>query len=222
MKKRGASRVPSVPGSLANDSDYILNELSGSEEDVDAEDATDDDLVLSAPSRGRIAARKARQKIQTLATTPKVPTPIRPKTKSKPTAEPSAEMMQAARELPYLPPVFLRPPVISEDRLKINDASVWLYSEDGCTTYEELWASALSSTRFGGPRRSPPFRELYRLTDPHPQDPSDWAENIRWAKQQHRFYGSATWTEYDYHLELITQHRLATFWVSEYVIMADM
>ena len=112
---------------------------------------------------------------------------------------------------------FLQPPVLSSDRPVVDKHTVWLYSADTCTTMEERWESALSSTRFNGPRRHPPFRELYRLTDPPANDESDWAENIRWAKEQEKVFGSRTWTEYDYHLEQITEERRSTRWVSEEV-----
>lgn len=129
-------------------------------------------------------------------------------------------MMHAARTYALRPPVFIKPPFLSRDRLSIDASNVLLYAAEGCVTNEEMWESALSSTRFRGPRRSPPFRELHRLTEPDPNDASDWAENIRWAKQQHRLFGSV-WTEYDYHLELITEARHETMWVSEEAINAD-
>ena len=84
-----------------------------------------------------------------------------------------------------------------------------------------MYASAFDSARFNGPRRAPPFRELHRLSDPDVADTSDWAENIRWAKEQWREFGSV-WTEYDWHLECITEHRREVGWVSEEVIVAGM
>ena len=124
----------------------------------------------------------------------------------------------AAAHVAVRPPPILAPaPVLSRDRPKVDAQSIFLYAAEGCTTIEEMWASALSSTRFGGPRTAAPYRELYRLTDPEPWDVSDWAENIRWAKEQHRAFGVTTWTEYDYHLEQITQIRRQTMWVSEVV-----
>lgn len=117
----------------------------------------------------------------------------------------------ASRPAPILAPA----PALSRDRLKIDEKSIFLYAEAGCTSREEMWASALSSTRFGGPRTSAPYRELYRLTAPEPWDLSDWAESIRWAKEQHRAFGVKTWTEYDYHLEQMTQIRRETMWVSQ-------
>ncbi|KAF2127560.1 hypothetical protein P153DRAFT_51683 [Dothidotthia symphoricarpi CBS 119687] len=223
IKKRKVSRVPPTPGSPANDSDFVLHEASESEDEVAEAEAVMDDVANSPiPARGRIAARKARQKIHTLATTPRVPTPVNPKSHFKTATEPSAEMMHEARQFAYRQPIFLKPPILSENRLKVDASSIWLYAADGCTTFEELWASALSSTRFGGPRRHAPFRELHRLTDPHPHDVSDWAENIRWAKEQYKCFGSVTWTEYDYHLECIKEHRRAVMWVSENVIRFGM
>jgi hypothetical protein len=123
--------------------------------------------------------------------------------------------MSLARNFVHRKPILLKPPFLDPGRLIVGGHSVHLYAEIGAT---DLWASALSSSRFGGPRRHPPFRELYRLTDPSPRDCSDWAENIRWAKEQERVFGSKTWTEYDYHLEQITEHRREILWVSEEAI----
>jgi hypothetical protein len=131
----------------------------------------------------------------------------------------SPEMMSLARAFSARKPIFLQPPVLSDNRLRVDWSTIYLYAAEGCTTMDEMWATALSSTRFNGPRRHAPFRELHRLTDPLPTDESDWAENIRWAKEQYKFFGSTTWTEYDYHLELITEHRRAVYWVSEEAIM---
>ncbi len=132
------------------------------------------------------------------------------------------EMMAAARAYATRTPVYLSPPVISADRLIIDSLTVYLFAQEGCRNEEELWASALSTYRFGGPRRHAPFRELYRLTEPMAWDTSDWAENIRWAKEQYKLFGIETWTEYDDHLERITSWRRQTLWVSEEVICAGM
>jgi hypothetical protein len=110
-------------------------------------------------------------------------------------------------------------PLLDQDRLVVDEHNIWLYAEEGCTTRDQMWASALSSQRFNnGPRRQAPFRELYRLSDPDSRDMSDWAENIRWAKQQYLFFAVDTWTEYDHHLELITQWRREHSWWSDQAI----
>lgn len=118
-------------------------------------------------------------------------------------------------------PVFLSPPNIGGTRnyVSIDESNVRLYAAEGCTTEEELWATALSYKRFSGPRRHPPFRELHRLVGPEPHDDSEFAENIRWAKQQYLVYGSSTWREYDHDLETIAQHRRQVLWVSEEKIL---
>lgn len=134
----------------------------------------------------------------------------------------SPEMMATARAYEHRQPVFLTPPVLSANRMVIDPYTVHLYAQDGCRNEDELWASALSTYRFGGPRRSSPFRELYRLTEPMAWDDTDWAENIRWAKEQYRAFGVTTWTEYDWHLETIQEWRYKTMWVSEEAIRAGM
>ena len=197
-------------------------------------------------ARSRAAARKARQSIRTISTetqrnlrdlkrkrdTPQGPSAVVSPEKVQPPAlalppavlEPevviSPEIMSLARKFSQRHPAFLKPPVLSTDRLRVDASSLYLYAADGCTTFDQMWATALSSTRFNGPRRYAPFRELHRLSDPNFLDCSDWAENIRWAKEQHRVFGSETWTEYDYHLECITQHRRDMLWVSEEAVQA--
>jgi hypothetical protein len=136
--------------------------------------------------------------------------------------EHTPEMMVAARAYEHRVPVCLPPPALSANRMIIDPYTVYLYAQEGCRTEDELWASALSTYRFGGPRRHAPFRELYRLTEPMVWDTSDWAENIRWAKEQHEEFGVKTWTEYDNHLECITNWRMQTMWVSEEVVSVGM
>jgi hypothetical protein len=214
-------------GSPANDSDFVQDQSEPDDEIPEAEDATDvEDLSLTPVPRGRAAARKARKVIRSsfVAYNP----PLIPE-KSKLVPIPKymstvvgPEVMQAAKDFVHRPPVWLAPPFLSTERLKVDENSIYLYAADGSTSMSEMWRSALSSSRFGGPRRHPPFRELHRLTDPDTRDVSDWAENIRWAKEQYRVFGSKTWTEYDYHLECITEHRRETLWVSEEVIRAGM
>ncbi|KAL1608030.1 hypothetical protein SLS60_002969 [Paraconiothyrium brasiliense] len=127
-------------------------------------------------------------------------------------------LLGLARDFDSHTPVQVQAPVLDHTRLVVDASNLWLYAGDGCTSHDQMWTSALSSQRFDGPRRNPPFRELYRLTDPGLDDISDWAENIRWAKEQWETYGVGTWTEYDYHLEQITQWRRENMWWSEQAI----
>lgn len=143
------------------------------------------------------------------------PPPSRPFSRDNVVISPG--IMKLARNFTPGQSLYLKPPVLSSNRLRVDNRSVYLYAADGCTSFAEMWDSALSSTRFGGPRRHPPFRELHRLTSPPAWDVSDWAENIRWAKEQYRLFGSETWTEYDAHLEMITGHRRMV-WASEEAI----
>ncbi|KAL6708001.1 hypothetical protein ACN47E_003435 [Coniothyrium glycines] len=230
------SHLQSLLSFPENDSDFVAGQSETDDDVPEGDEATDDgDLTYKAPGQGRAAAYRARQSIQASFIDNKAPLKLKvgglaalqdkSKFKSVPkymTAEIAPEIMQAAKDFSNRQPVRLKPPVLSRDRLKVDSLSIYLYAADGCTTMAEMWESALSSTRFGGPRRSAPFRELHRLTDPDPLDVSDWAENIRWAKEQHKVFGSETWTEYGYHLEMITQHRMETFWVSEETIQAGM
>ena len=114
------------------------------------------------------------------------------------------------------PPVEVAAPSLRYDYIEIDDHNVWLFAEEGCTTREQMYASAFSSPRFGNkPRGRVPFRELYRLSDPDPMDISDWAESIRWAKEQWLHFNADTWTEHEDHLAQITQWRYENGWQSE-------
>ncbi|KAH4217362.1 hypothetical protein HBI06_216930 [Parastagonospora nodorum] len=235
-KRRRLAGLPPVRASPLNDSDFHQGDSESDEEIPDVEVVSEDELVSPIKgARGRAAALKAREVIRDITSETqrnidvlakqKVNTTISPNKPSmysapvtRPEVEVSPEMMDLARAFPFGKPVFLKPPVLSENRLRVDSSSIYLYAADGAITSQDMWASALSSTRFNGPRRHAPFRELHRLTDPMPMDVSDWAENIRWAKEQYALYGSDTWTEYDYHLQLITEHRRAVFWVSDQLI----
>jgi hypothetical protein len=229
------SRIPATPGTASNDSDFAEEASELDDEIPEAEIISDDEYGSPVnAARSRAAARKARQIIRSMSTETeraieslekqklgmsmqkaRVPTPQRVQV-----VEISPETMTLARDFSTSTPTFLKPPVLSANRLRVDSSSIFLYAAEGCTSRAEMWDSALSSTRFNGPRRHPPFRELHRLTDPPANDVSDWAENIRWAKMQHALYGSDTWTEYDYHLEQITEHRRG-HWVSEEAIRAS-
>jgi hypothetical protein len=218
----------------------LENESDADEDIPEAEVATEDeDFSPVRSAHTRVAARKARRLIHGISTESQrkiaalekqragdlpvfLQSPQKalaaPPPASKPVIDVSPEMMSLARTFARRQPILLKPPVLSANRLRVDASTIYLYATEGCTSMQEMWASALSSTRFNGPRRHPPFRELYRLTDPLPNDVSDWAENIRWAKEQNQLFGSDTWTEYDYHLEVMTTHRRAVMWISEEAI----
>jgi hypothetical protein len=186
-------------------------------ESSDEENASDPEPHASPTptprSRGRPAAKKARHDIKALADAETTPF-FRIKAPRPSNIDPA--LTSAARDFSKHVSVFFKAPILDPGRLTVDKHNVWTFAEIGA---QDPWASALSSTRFNnGPRRSAPFRELYRLTQPATNDASDWAENIRWAKEQYQLFGSKTWTEYDYHLEMITDHRRATHWVSEEII----
>ncbi|KAF1850672.1 uncharacterized protein K460DRAFT_19537 [Cucurbitaria berberidis CBS 394.84] len=240
-KKRKISLTPPTPISPSNDSEFVQDDSEPDDDIAEAEDASEEDaLSLSSGPRGRAAARKARQNIQSSFTSNRTPLILKvsklapspeKKLRTPPPQKPvptyihtvvSPEVMEAVKQFAHRTPVLLQPPVLSANRLRVDAASIYLYASEGCSNPKEMWESALSCTRFGGPRRHAPFRELHRLTDPDMMDGSDWAENIRWAKEQNLAFGSKTWTEYDYHLEMITQARRETMWVSEELIRMGM
>jgi hypothetical protein len=240
-KKRRVDRIPVTPGSAADDGDFFQGEPEADDDIAEPEQASGDDDVLypGGRPRGRAAARKALKSIRQITTetqrnidaltaqpqnfmnpgahisdTWELPEYILPLEPIHPmlTQEEIDRIPEAPGHAIY--PRYIPEPWVPPRRIRVDEYSIYLYAAEGCKTGEELWESALSSTRFNGPRTSAPFRELYRLTDPDPSDMSDWAENIRWAKLQHSLYGSDTWSEYDHHLERITQERQQEFWFS--------
>ncbi|KAF2821273.1 hypothetical protein CC86DRAFT_427514 [Ophiobolus disseminans] len=237
-KKRKLHHIAATPGAASNDSDFVQDDSEADDVVPEAEIVSEDEPVSPVnAARSRAAARKAREVILNISNESQLSlknlikhretdfvTPM-PNSLMLPPPRPNfvvnPDIMSLARNFFPGQSMYLKPPVLSEDRLRVDHSTVYAYAADGCTTLPEIWNSALSSTRFNGPRRSPPFRELHRLTDPHHTDLSDWAENIRWAKEQFRVYGSQTWTEYDYHLEMITSHR-RMLWASEYAIARGM
>lgn len=135
-------------------------------------------------------------------------------------ANPTPEMWPSAREFAVRDTTFLQPPLPSPDRAVVDDYTVLFWAQPGCRTIDEMYTSALSFYRFNGAARTTaPYRELYRLTLPEPWDTEDWAENVRWAKEQHRLYGSTTWIECQEHLDQITAFRLQHMWSSEDAIL---
>lgn len=80
-------------------------------------------------------------------------------------------------------------------------------------------SNCFSPYAFGGPRHTAPFRPLYRLGQPNPLDTSGWAENLRWAYEQHacfaRTYRKDLWNESPEHMNFIAKTRLDQEWVSE-------
>ncbi|KAF1828291.1 hypothetical protein BDW02DRAFT_603541 [Decorospora gaudefroyi] len=234
VKKRKLNQAAAT----ANDSDFQVDESEPDDDVPAAEDASDTEEIESPSTavRGRLAARKARFHIKASFVPERTPPkPKAPKVgvstqkgkqpqKDIPaymTSTYDPEVMDAARAFSSRKPLFIQPPVLSANRLKIDNLSVYLYSLPPHTSLAEMYASAFSSTRFNGPRRHAPFRELHMLSDPDPMDISDWAENIRWAKEQWSVFGTV-WTEYDYFLDCISEHRRAFGWVSEEAVRAGM
>ncbi|KAJ8109923.1 hypothetical protein OPT61_g7094 [Boeremia exigua] len=219
-KKRKTSRL-----SKDEESDFKVEEEPDSEDallPVNYEAAGDSNFSTPTAARGqRVASHKARQSIN--ESSDSIMERFRAAAANARPAHPtfhSPEMSAVAEAYGPRVPLFLSPPLLPANRLVIDDFTLPLYAQEGCRNRDEMWASALSTYRFnGGPRTSAPYRELYRLTEPMPWDLSDWAENIRWAKEQYKTFGVKTWAEYDDHLEAITNWRRQSFWVSEECIV---
>ncbi|KAF2472842.1 uncharacterized protein BDR25DRAFT_392698 [Lindgomyces ingoldianus] len=116
----------------------------------------------------------------------------------------------------YWPLQFGFPPPPSES-LSDETLSLLFWAEG-----DPFETDPLSPYAYGGPRRFPPYRELYRLKEPHPDDMSGWAENVRWAKEQAFVYRVGSWNESPDHQGLIFSYRKQQAWYSKEFIEADM
>jgi hypothetical protein len=78
---------------------------------------------------------------------------------------------------------------------------------------------AYSAYAFGGPRNTPPYRQLYRIQQPDPGDCSGWAENLRWVLEQNTLFRLPhrpdAWNESPEHMERIVEIRREQGWMSE-------
>lgn len=106
------------------------------------------------------------------------------------------------------PPSFLQPP--SRPTLNLFQGPV-----DISDTGHSASGLALHMPySFSGPRTAPEYRTLHWLQDPFPDDVSDFAENIRWAKEQYRLYHVSTWSESPEDMATMSQARIQEAWVS--------
>lgn len=111
-------------------------------------------------------------------------------------------------------PRVLPTPILDYDRPRINMNNVHLYARPGLASEVDMYLSAHDYMRFGGPRLSPPYRDLHNLVFLDATDASDWAENIRWAKEQYIAFGNV-WSEEASSLNMITVHRMRVGWQSK-------
>ncbi|KAF3041856.1 hypothetical protein E8E12_000529 [Didymella heteroderae] len=77
-----------------------------------------------------------------------------------------------------------------------------------------------SAYAFGGPRCTPPYRQLKQIELPHPWDISGWAENLRWAFEQRvlfvkEFPDALDWSESPDHMAHIERKRMQHDWASD-------
>lgn len=180
----------------SHDDEWRQDKIESADTDQFEEEGTDAEYgPIQARNRHRVRDRGTTKKATVRNTPSDGQNPI-PLSTDK---EYDPEAIAAARKFEERKHEYLKSLYFSPNRLKIDSWNVVLYAEDGA---EDLWESALSSLRFNGPRKSPPWRELHRLSGPAQDDFSDWAENIRWAKEQHRLYQSV-WLEDPHSLETI-------------------
>jgi hypothetical protein len=189
---RNESAEPDNLEDVSTEADYGVNQTSNRQR-VRFEGKMKNATVGNAPSHGRSSTPLSTDK------------------------EYDPEAIAAARTFEKRKHEYLKPLYVSPDRLTIDSFNVVLYAEDGA---KDVWAGALSSSRFNGPRKSPPWRELHRLSNPAKNDLSDWAETIQWAKEQNRLHGSV-WIEDPHSLETIRAHRIKRYWASEELITGD-
>ncbi|KAF2004715.1 hypothetical protein P154DRAFT_458785 [Amniculicola lignicola CBS 123094] len=72
-----------------------------------------------------------------------------------------------------------------------------------------------AANAFNGPRSEPPYRFLFRIDDPEANDISGWAENLRWAREQHEKFKAVGWTESPGDMMSIWKIRQEQGWLSE-------
>ncbi|KAH7128193.1 hypothetical protein B0J11DRAFT_432081 [Dendryphion nanum] len=208
--------------------------IETTEEDTNGKDIIDDYIYFpdSSPHRRPLIRRngnntpiRAAAKKSMIKTREMQAASILELTITKTTKGPEVEITPELASLAtiYLtrpPPAFLQPLPLSLNGATIDAWNVHLYAEQHA---HDPWTSAFGFYRFidssgnNAPRRNPPWRELHRLTEPAEMDTTEWAENVRWAKQQFELFGSV-WTEYPYSLEVIGGHRREVLWVSEQAV----
>ncbi|KAF2450987.1 hypothetical protein P171DRAFT_335396, partial [Karstenula rhodostoma CBS 690.94] len=73
-----------------------------------------------------------------------------------------------------------------------------------------------------GPRTFAPFRPLHLITVGNLKfdDLSGWAENLRWAAEQHSTFGETGWTECPEHMERIAEIRREQTWASAELVLS--
>lgn len=73
-----------------------------------------------------------------------------------------------------------------------------------------------------GPRTMTPFRPLHLISIGNLKfdDLSGWAENLRWAAEQHVTFGETGWTECPQHMERIAEIRREQTWASAELVIS--
>lgn len=73
-----------------------------------------------------------------------------------------------------------------------------------------------------GPRTEAPFRSLHLIIAKNlkTHDLSGWAENIRWADEQHTTFDETGWTECPEHMERIAELRREQVWASAELVIS--
>ncbi|KAF2273611.1 uncharacterized protein EI97DRAFT_480658 [Westerdykella ornata] len=109
------------------------------------------------------------------------------------------------------PPAFIPPPI------PLNVATEAELELAFRETKSKAQTDKYSAYAFGGgPRTSPPYRQLHRIHSPESDDISVWAENLRWVAEQVKYFqGAYMWDESPEHMEIITDHRVRQEWMSE-------
>ena len=119
---------------------------------------------------------------------------------------------------PYIRPLveYVAPPSGAEEPTDESVKMAWF--EEGAITADD----SSSAYAFGGPRQSEPYRMLRSIYQPHPDDLSGWAENLRWASEQRACfpcgYRSDAWKESPEHMELIAKTRKEQVWASDELV----
>ncbi|OAG06002.1 uncharacterized protein CC84DRAFT_1205641 [Paraphaeosphaeria sporulosa] len=120
----------------------------------------------------------------------------------------------------FVPPStpWVKPPVIGRAAMSFQALLYDFSAQPSPKTDDTFDAYA-----FGyGPRTMAPFRPLHLITIKSLkfEDLSCWAENLRWAAEQHTTFGETGWTECPEHMERIAQFRCEQTWASAELVIS--
>ncbi|KAF9730853.1 hypothetical protein PMIN01_10811 [Paraphaeosphaeria minitans] len=113
---------------------------------------------------------------------------------------------------------WVKPPLTGGSTM-LSQALQYAYSAKPSPKTDDMF----DAYAFGnGPRVTAPFRPLHRVTikSLKSDDLGGWAENLRWAAEQHTTFGETGWTECPEHMERIAELRQEQTWASAELVIS--